>query len=85
MTSASSFLMLAEVRGSDLLPLVLIVSGVSIAITGGAAWGLFALAKRLKLKNRRPEGVILALVFAWMFVVASVLCAGCGLLTAASG
>ncbi len=81
MSSASSILVLAEVRGSDLLPLVWIVSGVSIVLTGGAAWGLFALAKRLKLKNRRPEGVMLALVFAWIFVVASVLCAGCGLLS----
>lgn len=75
-------MLLAEIRGNDLLPLVLIISGVSIAITGGSAWGLFYLAKRLKARKARTEGIVLALVFAWIFVVASVLCAGCGVLSA---
>lgn len=74
--------LLAEIHGKDLLPLVLVVSGVGIAFAGGSAWGLFYLAKRLKARQARMEGIVLALVFAWIFVVASVLCAGCGVLSA---
>lgn len=74
--------LLAEIHGKDLLPLVLVVSGVGIALAGGSAWGLFYLAKRLKARQARMEGIVLALVFAWVFVVVSVLCAGCGVLSA---
>jgi hypothetical protein len=71
-------MLIAEISGKALLPLVLTVSAVSVIITAGVAYGLFVLAKRLKLKGARMEGVVLAMVFAWIFVLASLLCAGCG-------
>jgi hypothetical protein len=72
---------LAEMSGKDLWPVVLIVSGASITGTGGLAWLMFTRARQLKQHKANMAGIVVLSVFAWLFVVAALLCAGCGVAT----
>ncbi len=73
-------IIIAEPSARAMLPAILAISAVSVAITGGVAWLLFYVARRLKQAGKSSEGAVIALVFAWMAVLLSALCAGCGVI-----